>query len=145
MPTPPTAFVAMLRSPIMHSRTGRGALPRVQSGWAFASRPPPAKAVIQDSLKILRIKPSENGILRVQTENQEMAFNKTKDRLEYFVACVTEFADAFGLDYQKSFDYLDKHCGMDFLMKCYEAEHTVSFADAVNDLQRVCRRNGGRI
>ena len=74
-----------------------------------------------------------------------MAFRRTKDRIEYFVACVTEFADAFGLDYQKSFDYLDRHCGMDFLMKCYEAEHTVSFADAVNDLQRVCRRNGGNL
>ena len=75
----------------------------------------------------------------------KMAFRRTKDRIEYFVACVTEFADAFGLDYQKSFDYLDRHCGMDFLMKCYEAEHTVSFADAVNDLQRVCRRNGGNL
>ncbi len=72
-----------------------------------------------------------------------MAFEKTKDRMEYFVACVTEFAKAFGLDSQKSFDYLDKHHGMDFLMKCYEAEHTVSFADAVNDLQKVCRRHGG--
>ena len=68
-----------------------------------------------------------------------MAFRKTKDRLEYFVACVTEFADAFGLDYQKSFDYLDRHCGLDFLMKCYEAEHTVSFADAVNDLLNLRR------
>ena len=72
-----------------------------------------------------------------------MQVEKARDRMSYFVACVTEFADAFGLDYQKSFDYLDKHCGMDFLMKCYEAEHTVSFADAVNDLQRVCRRHGG--
>ena len=63
-----------------------------------------------------------------------MAFRRTKDRIEYFVACVTEFADAFDLDYQKSFDYLDRHCGMDFLMQCYEAEHTVSFTDAVSDL-----------
>ena len=74
-----------------------------------------------------------------------MALNKTKDRLEYFVACVTEFADAFSLDCKKSFDYLDRHCGIDFLTKCYDAEHTVSFADAVNDLQRVCRRNGGSL
>ena len=74
-----------------------------------------------------------------------MAFAKAKDRMEYFVACVTEFAKAFGLDCQESFDYLDRHHGMDFLIKCYEAEHTVSFADAVNDLQKVCRRNGGRL
>jgi hypothetical protein len=103
------------------------------------------KAAYEIISKMLRKQPSENGILRAQTGKQDMVFNKAKDRLEYFVACVTEFADAFGLDYQKSFDYLDKHCGMDFLMKCYEAEHTVSFADAVNDLQRVCRRNGGHL
>ena len=72
-----------------------------------------------------------------------MQINKAKDRIEYFVACVTEFAETFGLDHQKSFDYLDRYHGMDFLAKCYEAEHTVSFTDAVNDLQRVCRRNGG--
>lgn len=74
-----------------------------------------------------------------------MSLSRSKDRIEYFVACVTEFARAFNLDANKSFDYLDKYRGMDFLMKCYDAEHTVSFADAVSDLQRVCRRNGGRL
>ena len=74
-----------------------------------------------------------------------MASEKTKDRIEYFVACVAEFAKAFGLDANGSFDYLDKYHGMDFLMKCYEAEHTVSFSDAVSDLQKVCRRNGGHL
>lgn len=74
-----------------------------------------------------------------------MSFAKAKDRMEYFVACVTEFAKAFGLDHQASFDYLDRHQGIDFLIKCYEAEHTVSFADTVVDLQKVCRRNGGRL
>lgn len=74
-----------------------------------------------------------------------MTSTKAKNRIEYFVACVAEFAEAFGLDAQKSFDYLDRHCGMDFLMNCYEAEHTVSFADAVIDLQKVCRRNGGHL
>ena len=74
-----------------------------------------------------------------------MPFSKTKNRIEYFVACVTEFAKAFGLDFKESFDYLDKHQGLDFLVSCYEAEHTVSFADAVQDLRQVCRRNGGSI
>ena len=65
---------------------------------------------------------AENGILWAQRGKQIMAFRTAKDRIEYFVACVTEFAKAFGLDSQKSFDYLDKHHGMDFLVKCYEAE-----------------------
>ena len=74
-----------------------------------------------------------------------MTLEKTKGRIEYFVACVTEFSKSLGLDQQQSFDYLDEYCGLDFLTKCYEAEHTVSFADAVNDLRKVCRRNGGRL
>jgi len=64
--------------------------------------------------------------------------------MEFFVACVGEFAQAFGLSTQAAFDYLDKHRGIDFLCKCYEAEHLVSFRDAVSDLSSVCRRNGGR-
>lgn len=74
-----------------------------------------------------------------------MASMKAKSRIEYFVACVTEFAKTFGLDYRGSFDYLDKYQGLEFLSKCYEAEHTVSFLDVVQDLQTVCRRNGGRL
>lgn len=75
----------------------------------------------------------------------DMISDKAKDRVEYFVACVTEFAKAFGLDSQRSFDYLDKHQGLDFLMRCYDAEHTVAFADALTDLQKVCRKHGGSL
>ena len=74
-----------------------------------------------------------------------MSTEKAKNRMEYFVACVTEFSKAFGLEFRTSFDYLYKYHGMDFLVKCYEAEHTVSFADALHDLQKVCRRHGGRL
>lgn len=74
-----------------------------------------------------------------------MPTEKTKDRMEYFVACVAEFAKVFGLDSKEAYEYLDKYGGIDFLTKCYEAEHTVSFADAVEDLQKVCGRNGGSL
>ena len=74
-----------------------------------------------------------------------MSNEKKKSRMAYFIACVSEFARAHGLAHHESFDYLDRYKGMDFLVKCYEAEHTLSFADAVNDLNVVCRRHGGRI
>ena len=74
-----------------------------------------------------------------------MSNEKKKCRMAYFIACVSEFARAHGLAHHESFDYLDRYKGMDFLVKCYEAEHTLSFADAVNDLNIVCRRHGGRI
>ena len=43
---------------------------------------------------------------------------KSKDRIEYCVACVAEFAKAFGLGDDASFDYLDKHKGIDFFNRC---------------------------
>lgn len=75
--------------------------------------------------------------------DQIMSTAKLRDRMEYFVACVREFAQAHGLSQPRAFDYLHRYRGMAFLVKCYEAEHTVSFADAVDDLTKVCRRNGG--
>lgn len=72
-----------------------------------------------------------------------MSKNKIKARMEYFAACVSEFAHAFKISTQSAFAYLDKYKGIDFLCKCYEAEHLVSFHDAVADLSAVCRRNGG--
>ena len=74
-----------------------------------------------------------------------MSNEKKKCRMAYFIACVSEFARAHGLAHHESFDYLDRYKGMDFLVKCYEAEHMLSFADAVNDLNVVCRRHGGKI
>ena len=74
-----------------------------------------------------------------------MSNTNLRNRMEYFVACVREFAQAHGLSHPAAFDYLDRHQGMAFLVKCYEAEHTVSFADAVDDLGKVCRRHGGRL
>ena len=74
-----------------------------------------------------------------------MALEKLKSRIQYFVACVSEFAEAHGMLRQNAYTFLEKFGGMDFLLKCYEAEHTLSLQDAVADLEIVCRRNGGKI
>ena len=44
-----------------------------------------------------------------------------------------------------AFNYLYDHNGIEFLIDCYEAEHTLSLDDAVDDLTLVCRNNGGDI
>jgi len=74
-----------------------------------------------------------------------MSSAKLRARMEYFVACVSEFARANALSLPQAFDYLKKYLGMEFLSRCYEAEHTLSFADAVSDLAMVCRKHGGTI
>ena len=67
------------------------------------------------------------------------------DRIEYVVACVGAFAQRFKLSNTQSYAYLRRFTGIDFLLDCYAAEHTLSIDDAVSDLQVICRREGGRI
>jgi len=42
-------------------------------------------------------------------------------------------------------NYLYKYKGLDFLIDCFDAEHTLSLSDAVDDLTLVCKNNGGSI
>jgi len=59
--------------------------------------------------------------------------------------CVSAFALSKNLIEKDAFNYLDKFGGINFLEECYEAEHTLSIDDAVDDLTAVCRNNGGTL
>ena len=48
-----------------------------------------------------------------------------------------------GISRRDAFNYLYEHHGMEFLIDCYDAEHTLSLDDAVDDLTTVCKTNGG--
>lgn len=67
------------------------------------------------------------------------------DRIEYIVACVGAFAQKHGLPNSQAYSYLRRFTGIDFLLDCYAAEHTLSIDDAVADLRLICRREGGKI
>lgn len=65
--------------------------------------------------------------------------------LNYVIICIDEFAKQKKISRQEAYNYLKKYKGLEFLNECYEAEHTVSLNDAVEDLTRVCNGNGGKI
>lgn len=67
------------------------------------------------------------------------------NRIEYVVACVGAFAQRHKLSNSQAYAYLRRFSGIDFLLDCYAAEHTLSIDDAVSDLQVICSRKGGRI
>lgn len=67
------------------------------------------------------------------------------DRIEYIVACVGAFAQRYKLSNAQAYAYLRRFTGIDFLLDCYAAEHTLSIDDAVADLQVLCNRKGGKI
>ncbi len=68
-----------------------------------------------------------------------------KKRINYTVVCVNEFAEKHHISSKSAFDYLYRYKGIEFLKEFYDIEHTLSFDDAVDDLTRICRRNGGDI
>ena len=65
--------------------------------------------------------------------------------INWIVVCVNEFARQFSLDVKTAFKYLYRYGGIDFLHEHYEAERTLSFDEAVEDLQIICQNNGGEL
>ena len=70
---------------------------------------------------------------------------KEKDILSYFIICINEFAKQKSINKTEAYNYLKEYKGLEFLKECYEAEHTVSLDDAIEDLTEICKRNGGLI
>ncbi len=69
----------------------------------------------------------------------EQLHNKTT----YIIYCINLFAKRYDLSSKQAFAYLLRYKGVDFLDECYEAEHQLSFNDAIADLTTICKRNGG--
>lgn len=67
------------------------------------------------------------------------------NKIEYVVACVGAFAERFDLSNSQAYSYLRRFTGIDFLFDYYEAEHLLSIEDAVDDLQLICKREGGHL
>jgi hypothetical protein len=67
----------------------------------------------------------------------------SRSRIHYYVICIGAFASHKNLSPVEAFNYLYAYKGIDFLVECYDAEHTLSLDDAVEDLTTVCKNNGG--
>lgn len=65
--------------------------------------------------------------------------------IDYIVICISEFAKQKGITKKDAYNYLKEYKGLEFLDECYEAEHTLSLNDAVEDLTEICKNNGGNI
>ena len=69
----------------------------------------------------------------------------SRNRIQYYVLCVKAFAVQKKIHEKEAFNYLYRHKGLDFLIDCYDAEHTLSLNDAVEDLTLVCKKHGGTL
>jgi len=71
--------------------------------------------------------------------------SKTYKTLSYVVLCIKKFADEFNLSLIEAYRYLETHGGLQFIINHYEIEHTLSINEAIEDMQAICRKNGGLI
>lgn len=85
----------------------------------------------------------KNGFLKNKQNRQEDTLSELKKRINYMVVCVNEFAKKYKITAKEAFQYLDKFKGILFLKEHYDIEHTLSLEEAIEDLSRVCRGNGG--
>ncbi len=65
--------------------------------------------------------------------------------INYIVICINEFAKQNKITSKEAYLYLRDFKGLEFLKENYEAEHTVSLDDAVDDLKQICIKNGGNM
>ena len=66
-------------------------------------------------------------------------------RIAYTTACVSEFAKRKKIGMQAAYIYIADHGGIQFLKEHYDIEHTLSFDEAIDDLEAICAQNGGKL
>lgn len=70
---------------------------------------------------------------------------ETRKRINYTVACVSEFANRYGITPKEAFQFLYKYKAIEFIKEYYDVEHTLSLEEAVEDMATICKNNGGEL
>lgn len=74
-----------------------------------------------------------------------MQTEKTKNKVEYIIAIISDFAKEHSLNTMQAYRYLERFKGLDFIDKFYEVNHSLSFEDVIEDLTFYCHRRGGAL
>jgi len=69
----------------------------------------------------------------------------TKDKIDYLVMLIAEFAKFYKLTQQQAFNYIAKYKGLDLCENHYNIMHTLSLTDNIESLTNYCRRQGGNL
>lgn len=69
----------------------------------------------------------------------------TRNKVEYLVVLINEFAKAHSLTARQAYRYLERCKAIDFIDRHYGVAHTQRFEDVIADLTVYCRRFGGAI
>ena len=68
-----------------------------------------------------------------------------KDKIDYTVSLVSDFAKKYSLTTTQAFNYLDRYNAISLLDQHYNIAHTLSFSDMIDTLASYCKDRGGNI
>ena len=70
---------------------------------------------------------------------------QVKDKVEYIIALINEFAKRFKLTYVQAYRYITHYKEIDMIDEHYNVMHTLDFDEMVNSLAIYCNRQGGAL
>lgn len=68
-----------------------------------------------------------------------------KDKINYIVALIAEFASYYNLTDAQALRYLQQYHALELCDKHYGVMHTLSFRDNIENLTVYCKRKGGQL
>lgn len=68
-----------------------------------------------------------------------------KDKIQYVVALIAEFAKRYKMTDADAMHYLQQYNALDLCEKHYDYLHTQSFSSNVDDVSAYCKRMGGSL
>ena len=74
-----------------------------------------------------------------------MAEVPVKDKIEYTVALVSDFAKKHSLSTTQAFNYLDRFNAITLLEQHYNIAHTLTYSEMVDTLASYCKDHGGNV
>lgn len=78
-------------------------------------------------------------------DNKKRYDMNMRDKIEYVIVVLGEFARRYALTYKEAYNYIEAHRGFDVIDKSYNVEHLFSVEDAVDDVVKYCKRYGGAL
>ena len=71
--------------------------------------------------------------------------SEQKRKIGFTVACVNEFANKHNLSAKEAFQSLFQFKGIALIKENYDVEHTLDFETILEDLEILCKKNGGTL
>ena len=68
-----------------------------------------------------------------------------KEKIQYIVALISEFADRYQLTSAQAARYMSHYGAIELCDKHYDVMHTLSWRDNIESIVAYCRRKGGQL